>query len=261
MKTKTDQFEKHILQMAEQEKMILPETLYRKVDDVLVSLPERNRTCKMTWRKSIILAAALAALCSVTVTAAVGAWQQRMEAMNAQEIEEYFTQIYKSKLGMDNYNRPYTDKERKRREELCTAYEQEAVFPQRELTMISAPEEYKGKGVAFYKDTSTFFFPEEEMSDEELLQIIDFMHRRDYSLQVMNEKIAADETAFPSERITEKKINEEKESAMETDHTPAREEASEGNGGETQNPEQNLTIPYTGDLEIRKIAAGQSGIF
>lgn len=254
MKNTADQFEQNLFHMAEQEKMILPGTVYRRVDDTLASLTEQRQGLRMSWRKAVILAAALTAMCSITVTAAVGAVQRRMEAMNAQEMEEYFIQIYTSKLGADNYNRPYTDTERQRMEELRTSYEQDAVFPEKMLTMIDFPEEYKGKGIAFCKDTSTFFFPEKTMSDEELLQIIDFMHRRDYSLQEMNRRIAAGETEYPSEQIAE-----EKESGIQK-------EADAGNGKQLSLPQANLanefySFFYTGDLEIRRIAAGQDCIF
>ncbi len=240
MKKKTDRFEQELLHLAEQEKMIVPETVYRKVDDTLVSLSAVPIRKKMTWKKAVLLAAVLTAMCSLTVTAAVGALQRRMEAMNQKEIADYFVQIYTSKLGADNYNRPMKEEERNRMAKLRVSYEQEAVFPQKALTMLSSPDAYKGKGVGFYKETSTFFLPEKDMSDEELLQIIDFVHRRDYSLQVMKEKITESETSFLIEEITEDEGKEEKEKTGE--------EAAQ-------------RIPYTGNLSIRKIAAGQDCIY
>lgn len=240
MKKKTDRFEQELLHLAEQEKMIVPETVYRKVDDTLVSLSARSIRKKMTWKKAVLLAAVLTAMCSVTVTAAVGALQRRMEAMNQKEIADYFVQIYTSKLGADNYNRPMKEEERNRMTQLRVSYEQEAVFPQKALTMLSSPDAYKGKGVGFYKETSTFFLPEKDMSDEELLQIIDFVHRRDYSLQVMKDKITESETSFLIEEITEDEGKEEKEKTGE---------------------EAVQRIPYTGNLPIRKIAAGQDCIY
>lgn len=255
MRNNADRFEQNLFQMAEQEQMVLPETLYRKVDDTLVSLAGRRTVFRMTWRRSVILAAALIAMCSVTVTAAVGAVQRRMEAMNEQEMEEYFVQINTSRLGADNYNRPYMDTERQRMQELRTSYEQEAVFPEKVLTMIDSPGEYGGKGVAFYKDTSTFFFPEQAMSDEELLQIIDFMHRRDYSLQKMNEKMAAGQLQLPSGQTEgEKASGIQKEAGAGNTEDPVT-------ASGIQDPGQELTIPYTGDLEIRRIAAGRDCIF
>ncbi len=102
-----DNFEEKIFKMAADEKMILPESIHREVNDILVSLPKR-KIFRMTWKKSIIMAAALVTLMSITVSAAVGAYRERMEAMNEQEMEDYFIQMQTSKMGVDNYNRPYT---------------------------------------------------------------------------------------------------------------------------------------------------------
>lgn len=238
MKKRMDPFEQKLFQIADQEKMILPDTLYEKTEHTFNHLSKHSFAFRMNWKRALILAAALTALCSATVMAAVSAVQQRMEAMNEQEIEDYFVQIYASRLGADHYSRPLTDREQTRMEELRQSYEQSALFPEKALTMISSAEAYNGKGIAFSGDSSTFFLPEQDMSDEELLQIIDFRHRRDYSLQTMKEKTAADEAAFPEDAIRQ-------EAASAGSDSAARE----------------TVIPYTGDLEIQKIAAGQQDLF
>lgn len=238
-----------LFNMVKNEKMILPESLEKKIDDVLISLPKQHRVFRMTWKKSIVFAALIVLMFSLTVTAAASIWQQRMEAMNEQEIKEYFQQLYTRKIGVDNYNRPYMDTEKTRMKELRTSYEN-GKFPDGMLTMIDMPEEYKGEGVAFYGETTTFFFPDKEMSDEELLQIIDFMYKRDYSLQAMNEKIAAGESDFPEEKIVE-----EREKDIEATQSITLQSDA------VYDPGQELTIPYTGDLEIRYMAMGQNCIF
>ena len=253
-----DEFEQKLFNMAAGEEMILPESMYKKINDTLVSLPEQKKIFKMTWKKSIVLAATLMTLMSVTVSAAVSAYKQRMEAMNQQEMEEYFVNIYSSKIGNDNYNRSYTANETARMKELRESYEQEALFPEGMLTMISEPSQYKGRGVSFYGNTATFFFPEAEMNDEELLQIIDFLHKRDYSLQKMNEMIADGEMTFPSEKIDEAKSNEreltnEVNTVESADSDPQYEAVWE--------PDKELTIQYTGNLEITGMAAGNDCIF
>lgn len=246
-----DRLEQELFRIAEQEEMVLPETLEKRIDDILVSLPKR-RKYRMNWKKAVVLAAALTAMLSITVTAAVSALQQRMEAMNEKEMENYFIQIYQNMVGVDNYNRPYQESEKVRMEELKKSYEEAGLFPKGMLTMLSEPEAYKGKGVAFYGKTATFFFPEKEMSDEELLQIIDFMYKRDYSLQAMNEKLEAGEIESPTEAV-----NKEWEKKIEETATAESVLQSEA----VWNPEQELTIPYTGSLEVRRIAAGQNCIF
>ncbi|MCH5257922.1 MAG: hypothetical protein J1D87_11560 [Lachnospiraceae bacterium] len=253
-----DNLEQKLFNMAADEEIILPESIYKRVNDTLVSLPEQKKMFKMTWKRSIVLAAALVTLMSVTVSAAVSAYRQRMEAMNQQEMEDYFVNIYSSKIGNDNYNRPYTANERSRMNELKTSYEQEALFPEGTLTMISEPSQYSGRGVSFYRNTTTFFFPEAEMNDEELLQIIDFLHKRDYSLQKMNEMIADGEMIFPSEKIEEVKNNENELTNIINAAVSAE---SNTKSDAVWEPDNELTIQYTGNLEITGMAAGNDCIF
>ncbi len=239
-----DKWEETLFHMAENEQIVMPQTLSDRIEKILCK-PNKVKF-HMNWKKSLILAAALIMLVSATAVASVGAFRERMEAMNREKIEMYFTQIYTTKIGFDNYNRPYSDTEKERMAKLREAYENEACFPEGELTMIEKAEEYKGKGVAFLGDTTTFFFPDKEMSDEELLRIIDFIYKRDYSLQKMNEMIAAGETQMPV--IEETKI----EAADE--EIPA--------GDAVYEPTQELTIPYKGELELDlTIAAGHNELF
>lgn len=242
-----DRWEESIFHMADQEQIFLPQSLSDRIESTLCKPMKKNSNghFHMTWKKSVVLAAAMILLVSATAVASVGALRERMEAMNREKLETYFTQIYASKIGVDNYNRAYSDAERDRMGALREAYEGEARFPEGELTMIEEASEYKGRGVAFLSDTSTFFFPEQEMSDEELLEIIDFMHKRDYSLQRMNEMIEAGEAQMP--RVDEEvQATEEEILATEAVYEPT----------------QSLTIPYTGDLELDlTIAAGRNELF
>ncbi len=249
MSKKKNKAEQTLFQMAKQEQIIIPVSLQERVEDILDGLPKKGRVFRMTWKKSVVLAAALICMFSITVTAAVNTWRQRMEAMNEKEMEAYFVQLYTTRIGADNYNRPYTETEKARMEELKKDYEEAALFPEAALKMIAGPDEYKGKGVGFYGASTTFFFPENEMSDEELLQIIDFLHKRDYSIQAMNEKIGAGEIDFPEDEIAgkEQEIEATDENILQ--------------GSAVYEPEQELTIPYTGELSIRNMAMGQNCIF
>lgn len=241
-----DQWEDTLFRMAEKEQIIMPDELTDRIDGILCKLKEERIGFRMNWKKSLILAAALTMLLSATAVASVGALRERMESMNREKLEAYLEQIYTTKIGHDNYNRPYTDTEKERMETLRAAYQSEARFPKREITMIDEARDYKGKSVAFLGDTTTFFFPEQEMSDEELLQIIDFLYKRDYSLAKMNEMIAAREAQMPDPEVGE----------IEATDTQILESNA------VYEPGQELTIPYTGDLELdMTIAAGDDEIY
>ena len=104
-----DQFENKLFAMASEEKMVLPEEMENKINRLLKQMPQKKHTPKMNLRKAILLAAVLTMLFSVTATAAVGILKERMESMNHKELEEYFSQIYTSKVPSDNYNRPFSE--------------------------------------------------------------------------------------------------------------------------------------------------------
>lgn len=244
----SDKFEKKLFRMAADEKIILPAELELKIETELSKLPGHRRKFKMNFRKSLVLAAALIMLCSITAAATAGALRQRLEDMNRRKLEEYFVQIYTSRLPADNYNRPYTESERERMETLRALYEKQGRFPEKDITMIDKAEDYSGKGVAFLKDTSTFFFPEAEMDDEQLLQIIDFYFKRDYSLQKINEMIESGETAILEEALSSKQPD------AITGEAVLQSKAA-------LNPGQELTIPYTGDLPLLYMASGRDCIF
>ncbi len=248
-----DSFDQKLFRMAGKEKTVVPDSVQERIDDILVSLPQKRGIFRMTWKKALVLSAVMTCLLSITVTAAVSALQRRMEAMNRKEIEDYFIHLYTSGAGADHYNRPYMESEKERLEQLRNLYETEGRFPEKTLTMIEEPAEYRGKGVAFSQDTSTFFFPEKEMGDEELLQIIDFLCKRDYSLQKMNEEIAAGTIEFPAQEIAQER---------EKDAAPVEATKQEIlQSDAVRDSAQELTIPYTGDLSIKDMFAGQDCIF
>lgn len=243
---KIDKFDKKLFQMAAQEKMISPNTLNEKVDAALRELP--NKIYRVNLRRTFILVAVFTMLFSITVTASVGILRERMESLNREKLEEFFNQIYQSKIPSDNYNRYLTDAEQVRKEELKQAYEDQGVFPEGELTLIDAANDYSGKGVAYLADTGTFFFPEQEMTDEQLLQLIDFIYKRDYSLQKVNELIEAGEADI-SEVLEpmDKAIGETDAALLESNAI--------------WDPGQELTIAYTGDLSILSMTAGKRNIY
>lgn len=197
-----DFIDRKIRKMAEAERMAVPESLDAKVENILDGLETEKKDSKNTdgkrvnqtvrhygFRRIVIPAAACLLLASVTVTAS-GLYRARMESMNHEKLETYFSGLQEADVAADSYSRPLTDGEKNRLEELRQAYLEEGYFPQKELAMLDSPEKYK-KGVAFYAARSTFFLPEEEMTEEELLELIDFREKRDYSLAKITEEIEA----------------------------------------------------------------------
>lgn len=144
-----------------------------------------KKTYRFPKKRMMLLVAAITLLSGMTVLAATGIWKQRMAKMNEQEMKEYFLAITTSNIPAFRYSRPITEEERTQMDTLKVRYE-EGVFPKRLLAMLSEGESYNGDGVAYDVKTGTFYLPTEAMNEEELLQIVDFYYRLDYSLEVIN---------------------------------------------------------------------------
>lgn len=112
---------------------------------------------------------------------AQGDWQSRMVAMTDAEVDRIYLAYCASNLDVGGgYSRELSQTESQRYEELKERYENEGVYSELELTIIKTVDEYTGTGVAFCEENSKYYFPDGELSDSELLQIIDFDHKITY---------------------------------------------------------------------------------
>lgn len=263
-----DFIDRKIRKMAEAERMAVPESLDAKVENILDGLETEKKDSKNTdgkrvnqtvrhygFRRIVIPAAACLLLASVTVTAS-GLYRARMESMNHEKLETYFSGLQEADVAADSYSRPLTDGEKNRLEELRQAYLEEGYFPQKELAMPDSPEKYK-KGVAFYAARSTFFLPEEEMTEEELLELIDFREKRDYSLAKITEEIEAgdyeyvktEDSALPGD-MSQESGSQQIQGAGEASVVPGADTAA-----------QEWQIAYAGELSIRCAVAAEQGLY
>ena len=247
----SDFLDRELYKMAEQEQMAVPEDLDARVDDILQHLEKSGRGSRhhYSFRRAAILAAACLVLASATVTAS-GMYQARMESMNHEKLEEYFAQLQEANASADSYSRPMTESETARLEELRQAYLEQGYFPKKELTLIDSPEKYK-KGVAFYTERSTFFLPDAELTDEQLLELIDFKEKREYSLAKISEEIEAGSYEYVK--------TEPEKDAVQQGRT-----AQQGTSGtvlDADTATQEWQIAYVGDVSIRCAAVAENGLY
>lgn len=275
-----DFIDRKIRKMAEAERMAVPESLDAKVENILDGLETEKKDSKNTdgkrvnqtvrhygFRRIVIPAAACLLLASVTVTAS-GLYRARMESMNHEKLETYFSGLQEADVAADSYSRPLTDSEKNRLEELRQAYLEEGYFPKKELAMLDSPEKYK-KGVAFYAARSTFFLPEEEMTDEELLELIDFREKRDYSLAKITEEIEAGDYEYvktEDSAISEEMSQTEDSVVLGEMSQTGRSQQEQGTGAASvvlgaDTATQEWQIAYEGDVSIRCAAVAENGLY
>lgn len=275
-----DFIDRKIRKMAEAERMAVPESLDAKVENILDGLETEKKDSKNTdgkrvnqtvrhygFRRIVIPAAACLLLASVTVTAS-GLYRARMERMNHEKLETYFSGLQEADVAADSYSRPLTDGEKNRLEELRQAYLEEGYFPQKELAMLDSPEKYK-KGVAFYAARSTFFLPEEEMTEEELLELIDFREKRDYSLAKITEEIEAGDYEYvktEDSAVSEEMSQTEDSVVLGEMSQTGRSQQEQGTGAASvvlgaDTAAQEWQIAYAGELSIRCAVAAEQGLY
>ena len=266
--------------MAEAERMAVPESLDAKVENILDGLETEKKDSKNTdgkrvnqtvrhygFRRIVIPAAACLLLASVTVTAS-GLYRARMESMNHEKLETYFSGLQEADVAADSYSRPLTDGEKNRLEELRQAYLEEGYFPKKELVMLDSPEKYK-KGVAFYAARSIFFLPEEEMTDEELLELIDFREKRDYSLAKITEEIEAGDYEYvktEDSAVSEEMSQTEDSVGLGEMSQTGRSQQEQGTGAASvvlgaDTAAQEWQVAYEGELSIRCAVAAEQGLY
>lgn len=111
-----------------------------------------------------------------------GHWE-RMVEMSAQEKASYVSDLNASAANGDSFSREWTESESKRLEKLTAAYEQGQKYPEGEIISVNAETEVQPDQVCFLAKSSTFYLPQQKLTDEQLLQFIDFQHKREYSLK------------------------------------------------------------------------------
>ena len=119
----------------------------------------------------------------------------RMEAIPRAEVEATEDMIQSQQIHADQFSREYTREERKRMDALRQEYEN-GMFPENTLTLVENESQVPdGDTLAYTKDTGCFYLPDRELTDEELLQILDFNAARDYALDQSPEVQKAREEA------------------------------------------------------------------
>ncbi len=168
----------------------IPESYYQKVDEILAGLSEDDPKKKPVFRPKV--AAILAVLFVVGATSAfagVRVYQERLQSMSESEKKVIDDGVQDSLSGGDSYSRELTAEESRRMDELESAY-RNGTFPEHDIRKVTeASDVNKEDGTLKYcYENSTFYLPDSEMTNEELLEIIDFRYKREYAVDEKNDK-------------------------------------------------------------------------
>lgn len=148
--------------------------------------------------KQIAAALVIGILCTTSLTtyAAVSAYQAYMEKMSQEEVQERYDNIQEGNKERDSFSRELSVTERERMEQLLTEYQQGLRFPEKSMYCFDGSKEAvagekvtadnKYTAISYDYSNMIFYIPEHELTDEELLQIIDVWEKGNYSLGVVH---------------------------------------------------------------------------
>lgn len=151
--------------------------------------------------------------------------QERMEEMSQEDKDAIVDAVDHLQVNADSFSREYTENEKERRRVLYQQYVQ-GVFPESELPQVDSEKEAEQYELCYLKAASKFYLPERELTDEELLEIIDFTLKKKYAITQRYEEEYAEEIAK-----TKAQTDEEMKAVVE-------------NGGVTQQQAEETAIDY-----------------
>ncbi len=183
-------------------------------EDIIMNVQERmeRKNSKRERRKKTAAAAAVlivsAGIVGIPAHALVrDLVKERMDRKPEAEVEELAETIQAQRTEADGFTREYTDGEAKRNKELWQAYEN-GTFPAQEILQVDSVDDAPADTLCYANDTGYFCLPDHEMTDEELLEIIDFQHAMSYAIeqspaaQAAREEMAAEQAQL-QDRVAE----------------------------------------------------------
>lgn len=208
-----DQFDREISDRLQQEAKPLPLEYTEKIDRVLEGLSEKTeiRRKPVSYWKYAAALLLFAVLTTTGTQAAVNLYSKHMTEMNEGEKKDINRKTQSAKTDEDSFSRELTGEEQERLEKLRNKYETEGVFPQEKLLEVEKIKDVSDQRPVYCYENSTIYLPEEMLTRQQMLQIVDFWERRDYAVSMENKQ--AEEKSKDQNISQEKAIEIAKEYA------------------------------------------------
>lgn len=108
--------------------------------------------------------------------------QERMERVPEDEMKGLNDMVQSQQdVLVDGFSRAYSDSEKERSKALWQAYKN-GTFPEKVIAQADSAENAPEGALCYIRATGVFNLPTQEMTDEEMLQIIDFQHKMSYAV-------------------------------------------------------------------------------
>lgn len=160
-------------------------------EELMVNIQKRmqngNRNARVWNRGRMAAAAAVFMLSAGVVSFPVSAFvssvvQERMESVPEEEMKGLNDMVQSQHdVLADGFSRAYSDSEKERSKALWQAYKN-GTFPEKVIAQTDNAEAMQEGALCYIRSTGVFNLPAKEMTDEELLEIIDFQHKMNYAV-------------------------------------------------------------------------------
>ena len=107
--------------------------------------------------------------------------KERMESIPKEEVQEINDMVQSKLTEADEFSREYSDSEKERNVTLWQAYKG-GKFPENVIAQVENEAEATEGTLCYVSSTGIFNLPDREMTDEEILEIIDFQHKMSYAV-------------------------------------------------------------------------------
>lgn len=183
------------------------EEIIRNTENLFKARQQKIRRMK----KAAVTAAAFALVLGAAIPIQAGIrylLKERMENISKQELAEVRQMLQAQEhVEADSFSREYSSEERIRMQHLEEDY-QNGTFPEQTIVQTDSSD-IAEDSLCYISDTGTFHLPERALTDEELLQIIDFKYTSDYALAQGTAAEQAREQYAQEERRIKKKLKDE----------------------------------------------------
>lgn len=161
------------------------------------------------------------------ISADLEAQQEEPEVQKEADIAQAQENGQEQNNEVDSAMRAYSDRERERMRELQESYQNETAKPENMIQEVDSAEEVTEGTLCYIRSTGGYYLPDRELSDEELLEIIDCnfrialnMNRKtaaEYEAEDRAERAMLEEKVRAANGISEKEAIEIARKALETD--------------------------------------------
>lgn len=193
-------------------KIHIPEEMQ---EDIIVNIQknmESGKGKKGNWRRMLGAAAAFALAAGVIglparalVTSVV---KERMDSVPGEEMQDLSDMVQSQSVAADGFSREYSAGEKTRNKELWQAYEN-GTFPERVIAQVDSEDAVMEGTLCYDRSAGVFHLPDQEMTDEEILQIIDFQHRMSYAVAQSGVVTEEEKAAYRAEEERKRNIVQE----------------------------------------------------